>query len=314
MQIKAETGQNLFPTCWDDYQLVDSGHGRKLERFGPFHFIRPELQAMWAPRQPRALWDAADGVFLASADDTEQGGKWQLKPHLPKTWELGFEGIRFAAMPTPFRHLGFFPEQSVHWQWCATQIRAFIAHYGRAPKILNLFAYSGVASLHAAAAGAEVTHIDASKKAIAQAFVNRDLSQLQSAPIRFITDDAQGFVDREQRRGNYYDGIILDPPKYGRGPKGEIWQLNQDLPQLLAGCRSIISDSPLFLVATLYAIRTSTLAVHSAVASHLAGLEGQISSGEIGIIETSNGHADPDGRAIGQALYVRYTGLPPVAG
>ena len=306
MQNKTDYSQNLFPTDWQDYQLVDSGNGRKLERFGAFHFVRPEMQALWTPRQPKALWDAADGVFLASADDSEQGGKWQLKPHVPDSWELSFESVRFAAMPTPFRHLGFFPEQSVHWQWCAHHIHRFIQIHKRAPRILNLFAYSGVASLHAAAAGAEVTHLDASKKAVAQAFENRDLSGLQDAPIRFITDDATRFVEREQRRGRSYDGIILDPPKYGRGPKGEIWQLSRDLPLLLAGCRAILSDKPLFLVATLYAIRTSTLAVHSAIASHLEGLEGQLSSGEIAVAEEG-----PDGRAIGQALYVRYSGLPP---
>jgi len=308
MQFKANIGQNLIPSGWTDYQLVDSGHGRKLERFGRFHFVRPEMQALWAPRQPQSVWDAADGVFLASSEDSEQGGKWHLKPHLPASWELGFETVRFAAMPTPFRHLGFFPEQSVHWQWCAAQIKAFIAKHNRAPRILNLFAYSGVASLHAAAAGADVTHLDASKKAVAQAFANRDLSQMSDAPIRFITDDATRFVEREQRRGRTYDGIILDPPKYGRGPKGEVWQLSQDLPLLLTGCRSILSDTPLFLVATLYAIRTSTVAVHSAIASHLDGLSGTLTSGEIAVAEDGE-----DGRAIGQALYVRYSGLPPEA-
>ena len=306
MQYTAKIGQNLIPSDWQDYQLVDSGHGRKLERFGRFHFVRPEMQALWEPRQPQSLWDAADGVFLASADDSEQGGKWQLKPHVPDSWELGFETVRFAAMPTPFRHLGFFPEQSVHWQWCAEQITAFIKIHNRPPRILNLFAYSGVASLHAAAAGAEVTHLDASKKAVAQAFANRDLSGLPDAPIRFITDDAIRFVEREARRERSYDGIILDPPKYGRGPKGEVWQLSRDLPKLLTGCRAILSETPLFLVATLYAIRTSTVAVHSAIASHLQGLDGTLTSGEIAIAEDGE-----EGRAIGQALYVRYSGLPP---
>ena len=304
MQMRADIGQNLFPSGWTDYALVDSGDGRKLERFGPYHFIRPEPQALWAPRLDDAAWAGADGVFTASSEDSEQGGKWQLKPYLPDFWEMGFETVRFAAMPTPFRHLGFFPEQSVHWQWCADKIARFIERHNRPPRILNLFAYSGVASLHAAAAGAEVTHLDASKKAVAQAFANRDLSGLQDAPIRFITDDAGRFVEREKRRERVYDGIILDPPKYGRGPKGEVWQLARDLPPLLAGCRAILSDTPLFMVATLYAIRTSTVAVHAAVASHLQGLSGQIESGEIAIAEEG-----PDSRAIGQALYVRYSGL-----
>ena len=213
--------------------------------------------------------------------------------------------IHFFAMPTPFRHLGFFPEQSVHWKWCAEKIKKFIKMNNRPPKILNLFAYSGIASLHAANAGAEVTHIDASRKAIQLAFDNRGLSKLDELPIRFIAEDAMQFVQREMRRGNSYDGIILDPPKYGRGPKGEIWQIHECLPQLLSGCRNLISDSPLFLVATIYAIRISVNSIHSAVANSFVSLGGEITSGEIAIIENASISEKP-ARAIGQALYVRW--------
>ena len=303
--FKPQIQDNLYPSGWQDYALLDSGNGQKLERFGPYHFVRPEPQALWAPRLDSHIWHAADGRFVAAAEDSEKGGRWQLSDKLPESWDLSFETVRFHAMPTPFRHLGFFPEQSVHWQWCARQIEDFITRHKRAPRILNLFAYSGVASLHAAAAGAEVTHLDASKKAVAQAFANRDLSRLENAPIRFITDDASRFVQRELRRERLYDGIILDPPKYGRGPKGEVWQIHENLPQLLSDCVSLLSEDAAFLVATLYAIRTSTSAVHSALADLLNGRTGALQSGEIVISEEGD-----NGRAIGQALYARWASQP----
>ena len=296
-----QTGEIHLCDDWQDYALLDSGEGLKLERFGPYSFIRPEPQALWQRRLDDAVWQNASGRFLASSDDPEKGGKWQLSHQLPERWEMTFENVRFYASPTPFRHLAFFPEQSAHWQFCAKAISAFTAQHGRAPKILNLFAYSGVASLHAAKAGAEVTHIDASKKAIAQAFDNRDLSDLHDAPIRFITDDVVKFVQREVRRGKSYDGIILDPPKYGRGPKGEVWRLENDLPALLSDCRSLLSNEALFLVLTIYAIRTSTLASHSAMADIMHDRGGKLTSGELGIIEQQD-----NPRGIGQALFVRW--------
>jgi len=300
MDKQPSHAQHLYPTGWTDYRLLDSGDGQKLEQFGPYRFIRPEPQAMWSKALSAADWAAADGVFIAG--NTEDKGRWQLSDTLPASWEMGFETVRFCALPTPFRHLGFFPEQSPHWQWTAAKITDFITAEGRAPKLLNLFAYSGVASLHAARAGAEVTHLDASKKAVAQAFDNRALSGLDAAPIRFITDDALRFVSREQRRGNRYDGIMLDPPKYGRGPKGEVWQIHENLPELLAGCRALLSDTPLLFIATIYAIRMSTTAVHAAIADSLDGLGGRIESGELALREDR-----PGGRAIGQALYVKWS-------
>lgn len=294
-------GLYLYPQGWTDYELLDSGAGEKLERFGPYLFVRPEAQAHWPRFLEESVWQSAHGRFVASSEDSARGGRWQLQKSLPESWQIGFDGLRFTALPTAFRHLGFFPEQSVHWRWCAGRIADFIARQGRAPRLLNLFAYSGVASLHAAAAGAEVTHLDASKKAVSMAFDNRNLSGLQSAPIRFITDDAMGFLQREARRGRSYDAIILDPPKYGRGPKGEVWQLERDLHPLLQACRALLSDSPLFVVATLYAVRLSALAAHEALAAGMAGIGGQTESGEIAIVENR-----PDGRAIGQALFARW--------
>ena len=183
---------------------------------------------MWPPHLDEDAWANPDGAFFSSASgrqqDDQDTGKWTLNPRLPEEWVISYDGIRFNAMPTPFRHLGFFPEQSAHWQWCANRIHNFIDNQGRAPKVMNLFGYTGVASLHAAMAGADVTHVDSSKKAIAQAFINRDEASFQDKPIRYITEDARSFVKREIRRGNQYDGVILDPPKYGRGVKGEVWR------------------------------------------------------------------------------------------
>ena len=300
--------QHLYPSGWQDYKLIDSGDGQKLEQFGSYRFVRPEAQALWSPKLSNTEWKSADGHFFTSGKDSEKGGTWRLRNTLPDKWKMQFEDIHFFAMPTPFRHLGFFPEQSVHWQWCEKKIKQFIKINERAPKILNLFAYSGIASLHAANAGAEVTHIDASKKAIQLAFDNRALSDLDKAPIRFITEDASQFVQREIRRKNTYDGIILDPPKYGRGPRGEVWHLHENLPRLLSDCKNLISTTPLFLVATIYAIRISIISIHSTVESSFASLGGKINSGEIAIKEDYSLSGKP-ARAIGQAIYVRWCGL-----
>lgn len=296
----------LCATDWTDYALVDSGHGRKLERFGGFHFIRPEPQAMWAPRQAEDAW-RADGTFVPGqgrTEDDEEAGGWSLSPVLPDQWDVVYDGLRFIARPTPFRHLGFFPEQAPHWRWCAELISQFAATYQRPPRILNLFAYSGVASIHAARAGAEVTHVDASRKAIAQAFENRDVAGLQDAPIRFITEDAMRFVAREARRGRHYDGILLDPPKYGRGPKGERWRIESDLMPMLHACRGLLSDTPLFLLLTIYAIRASSQAAHFALSETVAGLGGHVSSGELVSVETQD-HP----RVISQANFARWHAL-----
>jgi len=295
----------LTPQGWHDYQLLDSGFGRKLEQVGPYRFIRPEAQAIWPPALDEAAWSNPDGEFVSSASgrqqDDQDGGKWRLSHHLPEEWVVSYEGIEFKAMPTPFRHLGFFPEQSSHWQWCAERIIAFKERHHRAPKVLNLFGYTGVASLHAAMAGAEVTHVDSSKKAVAQAFENRDQAGFQEMPIRYITEDARSFVKREIRRGNHYDGVILDPPKYGRGVKGEVWRMEDDILPLLNDIASIMSDQADFTVLTSYAIRSSFLSLHGAVDTAFAGLDGLVTSGELAVQETSE-----RGYAIGQAIFARW--------
>ena len=295
----------LTPEGWHDYQLLDSGFGRKLEQVGSYRFIRPEAQAIWPPALDEAAWSNPDGEFISSASgrqqDDQDGGKWRLSAHLPQEWVVNYDGIAFNAMPTPFRHLGFFPEQSAHWQWCAGRIQNFFNRHNRAPKVLNLFGYTGVASLHAAMAGAEVTHVDSSKKAITQAFANRDLAGFQDKPIRFITEDARSFVKREIRRGNLYDGVILDPPKYGRGVKGEVWRMEEDILPLLIDISSIMSTEADFAVLTSYAIRSSFLSLHGALDTAFAGHMGEITSGELAALETSS-----RGYAIGQAIFARW--------
>ena len=293
---------------WKDYELLDSGNLQKFERFGRHCFIRPEPQAMWQPRLGEDDW-VADGVFIPGKNEQDdgEGGGWQLSSGVPPSWQLGYQSLRFLARPTPFRHLGFFPEQAAHWDWCAAAIKVFIQTHKRPPRILNLFAYSGLASLHAAAAGAEVTHLDASKKAVAQAFENRDLCGMQSSPIRFITDDATGFVDRELRRQKSYDGIILDPPKYGRGPKGELWRIEDDLTPLLQKCRQLLSEDALFMVLTIYAIRASSLAAHYALADLFDNQGGCLESGELAIQEAplKSGKTDLS-RYVAQANFARW--------
>ena len=195
--------------------------------------------------------------------------------------------MKFFATPTPFRHLGFFPDQSPHWLWASKKIQSFIKIQNKnySPKVLNLFGYSGLASLHAASHGASVTHIDASKKAINFAFENRDLSSFQHLPIKFITDDAIKFVKREIRRKNKYDGIILDPPKYGRGPNGEIWDFFNDLPILLKLITQILTPEPIFIILNSYAIRSSHLTLHFALNETMRGFSGKVESGELSIVE-----------------------------
>ena len=295
----------LHPSNWKDYSLLDSGDGKKLERFGNFLFIRPEPQALWSPRLSIKEWEKSSGVFLSSSDQLNENsiGKWSLKKHLPLKWKIGYENIKFFATPTPFRHLGFFPDQSPHWLWAANKIQAAINYSDKplSPKVLNLFGYSGVASLHAAFNGAYVTHVDASKKAINFAFENRNLSSFQDLPIKFITDDAIKFVKREIRRENKYDAIILDPPKYGRGPNGEIWDCFNDLPILLELITHILTPEPIFIILNSYAIRSSHLALHFALDETMREFSGKIESGELSIVED---HEDP--RQINTAIFARW--------
>ncbi len=276
---------------WADYGLIDSGHGRKLERYGPYRFIRPEPQALWTPAAPD--W-TADGEFVGGSEE-DGGGRWTLAPQVPASWPLTYGAVRFAATNTPFRHLGFFPDMACHWDWMAGRC-------GVGASVLNAFGYTGVGSLVCAAAGAGVTHLDASKKAVSAAVENQRLSGLAEAPIRWVVDDALKFLRREVRRGRRYDGIILDPPKYGRGPDGEVWELYRDLPELLALARGLLDERSRFLVLTVYAIRMSAVAIAELAAEALAGLGGTITAGEMTIREEARG------RLLPTAIFVRWEG------
>ena len=259
--MTARAPELLIADDWRDYRLLDSGNGGKLEQVGPFRFVRPEPQALWAPARAAAEWDAADAIFSPSSSEDEESGRWRFNRELPQNWTLKWDDISFVSRPTPFRHLAFFPEHSVHWRYAREYLTA---HRGPQPEVLNLFGYTGLASLVCAKAGAKVTHVDASKKAIGFAKDNQQAAGLGEAPIRWICDDALSFVKREIRRGRRYDGIILDPPKFGRGPDGETWRLETDLPELLGACQTLLRTDPDdrasakgFMIATVYAVRPS---------------------------------------------------------
>jgi 23S rRNA (cytosine1962-C5)-methyltransferase len=282
---------------WADYGLIDSGGGRKLERYGRFLVVRPEPQCLWSPRY--ADWDAADAVFNPS--DDEDAGRWKLKGKPPEAWPLAWGGVRFNGRFTSFRHLAFFPEQAANWEWLDAAVRQMaLLGAGGQPKVLNLFGYTGVASLVMAAAGAAVTHVDASKRAVGWARENAELSGLAERPIRWITEDAKKYVAREVRRGSTYDGIILDPPKYGRGPGGEVWRLFEDLPELTGLCAQLLSENARFLLLNAYAERISGAALSGLLAEKLAGRGGRIAWGELALVQE-------DGeREIGMSFYARW--------
>ncbi len=277
---------------WADYGLVDSGHGRKLERYGPRRFIRPEPQAMWSPRL--ADWQA-DGEFVPGSDE-DGGGKWQFAQDVPDGWPLAWNDVRFTAQCTPFRHLGFFPDMAPVWDWMRWQL-------GGKPdaQTLNLFGYTGVGTLALSDCG-PVTHVDASKKSVAQARENAALSGMEDRPIRWLVDDAAKFAAREVRREKRYDGIILDPPKFGRGPNNETWRLEEGLPGLVADCRALLDADSRFLFLTVYAVRMSSLALAGLLAEHLAGLPGTIEHGDLAVREEGEG-----GRLLPTAIFARWS-------
>lgn len=290
----ADTPEVMRTRGWAAYELVDSGGGRKLERYGPYRVVRPEPQCLWSPRRPAVEWDAADAVFDPS--DDEEAGRWRFKGRPRESWPLAWGDVRFHGRFTAFRHLAFFPEQAANWAWLDAAVRGAPGQ----PRVLNLFGYTGVASLVMAAAGAAVTHVDASKKAVAWARENAELSGLAERPIRWITEDARKYVQREARRGSKYEGIILDPPKYGRGPGGEVWRLFDDLPELARICAGLLSENARFLVLNAYAERISGAALAGLLAECLAGRGGRIEWGELTLEEAAGD------RAIGMSFFARW--------
>ena len=287
----------------DDYRLLDSGDGRKFEQYGRFCFVRPEPQAMWPITRPD--WQH-DGEFIPGSDE-DGGGRWHLDPKVPVDgWELGWEEVRFRALNTPFRHLGFFPDMDPVWRWLREHIGAAQQTGGDMLEALNLFGYTGVGTLALAAAGAKLTHVDASKKSVALARENAEMSGFQDLPVRWLIDDAAKFAAREVRRERRYDVILLDPPKFGRGPDGETWRLEQDLPGLIERCAKLLDARSRALFLTVYAVRMSAVALGELLRAHLAHLPGTIEIGELTVREEAGE------RLLPTAIFARWSNEPEI--
>ena len=278
----------LAPTPWRDYELIDSGNGQKLERFGSYYLVRPEPQAIWEPALPRSEWQRTDATFLRGSSE-DGPGQWQLHRSLPEQWLLHHHNLSFWVRLTPFKHTGVFPEHSAHWPWLQERVRAMSAQ----PNVLSLFGYTGLSSLFAAQLGARVCHVDASKPATRWAQENQQASRLEQHPIRWIVDDVMKFVAREIRRGARYDLIVMDPPAFGRGPKGEIWRLNEALPRLIALTAQLLSDRPLGVLVSAYATNISSLTIANVLDTYFAQRKGTITAGELVLPSTATNRLLP---------------------
>jgi 23S rRNA (cytosine1962-C5)-methyltransferase len=293
--LDLQTIRVSYPRLWDEYELLDSGSGRKLEQCGPYRLIRPEAEAIWQTSLPEKEWQSAAAEFLPSAE--ENGGHWNIRGYLPSEWNLHYKDLCFKILLGGSRHIGVFPEQAVQWDW----ISHLIKKAARPVKVLNLFGYTGIATLAAARAGAAVTHVDASRKAVTWAHENQDLSSLSDKPIRWIVDDAVKFIHRQARREEKFDGLILDPPKFGRGPKGEVWEFYKLLPDLLQACRDSLTSTPLFVALTAYAVKASSITLAQSLEQTMRGLDGSIISGELALKEKSAG------RLLSTAVYAMWS-------
>lgn len=275
---------------WKDYELLDSGNGRRLERYGVHTLSRPDPQCIWLPKLPKNVWDTADAVF-------EREG-WKKSPHFPKTWQVPYETIILNAYLTPFKHTGIFPEQHLQWDWMKTVLEKSRPNIEKKDmKVLNLFGYTGGATLACAQTGVSVTHVDASKKSIALAKENQQTSGLDNAKIRWIVDDALAFVKREKRRGNTYHGIIMDPPVFGHGPDGSVWDFQKHFPELIKECKDIFAKSGIFFLVNAYAISASAIMLENVLSDYLP--KGIMESGELVIEEKS-------GRLLSTGIFARW--------
>ena len=281
--------RTLVAEPWADWGLIDSGGGQKFERYGTVTVVRPEPQAMWAPAS--AQWEP-DATFVPGSDE-EGGGRWVQHRDVPREWPLSRDKVRFNAALTPFRHLGFFPDMAPQWDWMRDRAAD--------SEVLNLFGYTGVGTLLLSEAGASLVHVDASKKSVEGGKANALLSGLATRPIRWMVDDATKFTAREVRRGRRYDGILLDPPKFGRGPTGEVWRLEENLAPLLADCRKLLDQESRFLVLTVYAVRMSAIAIGELVRQTLGDLGGTVECGEMTVREEARGLLLPT------AIFARWT-------
>lgn len=268
----------------DTYSLIDSGHGFKLEQFGHFLLSRPCSQAVWEKQLSKEQWEKADAVFLREGDV-----KWTFKnPSAKMPWQVSVSNLIFKISPTDFGHLGIFPEQRVFWNWIQSFIKKEKSHQSEPINVLNLFAYSGGSTLAAAKAGAHVCHLDASKGMVDWARENASLNKLEEAPIRWIVDDVRKFLQRELRRGKRYDGIILDPPSFGRGSKGEIFKIEDHIIELLQQCRSLLSERPLFLLFSCHTAGFTPIVMEHLLSQMMKGHQGTIDTGEM-VLTGANG-------------------------
>ena len=272
---------------WKDFELLDSGDGHKLERWGQFTLSRPDPQALWRKTNPKA-WTRADAVYHR---DEKGGGSWDFKKPLPQNWAMTYGDLQFRVRPTDFKHTGLFPEQASNWDWAMAKVRGA----GRPISALNLFGYTGAATIALAHAGATVAHVDAAKGMVQWCKDNAALNKMSGAPIRYLVDDVSKFVERELRRDHRYDAIILDPPSYGRGKEGETWKLEKHLVPLLELCRKVLSKQPLFVLANSYTAGLSPTVLNNLIKDMMKGATGQLSSGELGLRQASDGKVLPCG-------------------
>lgn len=277
-----------FSKNFNDYELIDVNRGKRLERWGDVYLVRPDPQAIWNLPQDDKLWNKADAVYHRS---NSGGGHWEVLKKVPDVWSIGYSDLKFNLKPMGFKHTGLFPEQAINWQLMSD----LILSANRPVKVLNLFAYTGGATLACLAAGASVTHVDASKGMVSWAKENAVISGLADRPVRWLVDDCKKFVEREIRRGNKYDGIVMDPPSYGRGPNGEVWKLENNLEELLSLVSKLLSDNPLFLLLNTYTAGLSSTVLNYMVEEYIAKGKGNVSTDEIGLKVTKRKLVMPAG-------------------
>ena len=276
---------------WKDYELLDCSEGERLERWGKVILIRPDPQIIWSTPKEHPMWKHADARYVRSS---QGGGHWEYRRELPEFWKINYKDLTFKISPTGFKHTGLFPEQAVNWDMMREKIKA-AKEEGREVRVLNLFAYTGGATVAAASAGASVCHVDAAKGMVHWARENAELSSLNEKPIRWIVDDCKKFVEREIRRGSKYDAVILDPPSYGRGPGGEVWKLEEHVYELVSLVSEVLTDDPLFVLLNSYTTGLSASTMAYVLGSAMKKFGGKVEAEEIGLPVTQSGMALPCG-------------------